>query len=51
VYLVEHDDVVQAVAPNRADEPLRVRFCHGDLAAATTSAIPRPSMACWKRSP
>jgi hypothetical protein len=40
VALAEDEHVIQALAPDRADEPLRERFRHGLCGAVTTSSMP-----------
>src|SRR5882724_7404857 len=51
VPLAENDDMVQTLAPDRADESLREGFCHGLRGAVRTSPIPMPFTRCRKVSP
>ena len=38
--LVENNDVVQTISPDRADYPFDERICHGLRGAVTTSSMP-----------
>jgi len=40
---VQHNDVVQALLSQRADEAPRIRICHGDLGAVSISLMPTSS--------
>ena len=44
--LAEDEHVIQALAPDRADEPLTNGFCHGLCGAVSTSSIPMPFRRC-----
>jgi hypothetical protein len=46
VLLAEDDNVIQALAPDRADEPSAKGFCHGLCGAVRTSSIPMPFTRC-----
>jgi hypothetical protein len=51
VSLSEDKHVIQALAPDRADEPLAKGFCHGLCGAVKTSSIPMPFTRCRNRRP
>jgi hypothetical protein len=42
VPFAKDDDMIQTLAPDRADEPLREGFCHGLWGAVRISSIPMP---------
>jgi hypothetical protein len=51
VPLAENDDMVQTLAPDRADESLGEGICHGLRGAVRISLIPMPFTRCRKVSP
>jgi len=51
VTFVEDDDVVEALALDRADDTLDVRFCQGERGAVTTSVMPIASTRQRKSEP
>ena len=50
VRLAEHDDMVQALSPHRANEPFRKRILPGTVGAVRTSSMPMPRARCRKAS-
>jgi len=51
VVLAENDDMIEALAPHRADEPLGEGFCRGLCGAVRTFSIRRPFTRCRNGSP
>src|SRR5947209_6476968 len=51
VAFAENQNVIQTLAADRADEPLREGFCHGLCRAVRTSSIPMPFTRCRNCSP